>query len=270
MDETIKAVFDLSVMVIIYAGKWQGEQFHPNCHSSKVYDWFEGTGTIIGVKRNRVFILSSIHCNPNSHYSFFVKGVITKQIQINATLCINYFDSANISGIDVAVFSCDLSGFDSSVLSANLPQVKWHTPQRLDGNSKITLVHYPTSIPTAAVVPSDTDSNNAAIVPYDSTFRLFNPVFPTVSDGEIISSDLANYTFDSTIVATGGSSGGLLISEEGLCLGVHDSQHNENPLAVGRMVSTHKMIAEVRERTRGVRQLRGLFEEDSDAAALLL
>eukprot|EP01031_Cornospumella_fuschlensis_P038413 gene38413-46682_t len=223
-EGVVAALSALSVMVIIYDGKWRGEQFHPDKYSSKVYDWFEGTGTVVGFKRNRVFILSSIHCNPTSTYTFFVKGDITRQVQVNATLLVNCFVQEN-NGIDVAVFSCDISGFVEETLNSYLGYIRWHTPESIPAKSKVTLVHYPTSVPAAAATEESSET-----LEYDATYRLFNPVYPTITYGEVVSHSPETSTFDSTIIATGGSSGGILVDEHGRCLGVHDSQHNENPL----------------------------------------
>ena len=54
------------------------------------------------------------------------------------------------------------------------------------------------------------------------------------------------------------SSGGIII-DEGYCLGVHDSQHDEHPAAEGVLVSTHRIIADIREQTKDVRLLQDLF-----------
>jgi len=136
----------------------------------------------------------------------------------------------------------------------NLTKLVWDSPRSLSFQSNLWLIHYPTNI----------DEN-------DSTFRLYHPVFPTISEGKIISFDVSMCTFDSTIVATGGSSGGIIVNEFGLSLGVHDSQHNENPLGpLGTLVSTHRAIAEIREITKSVRQLNDLFADVNFLQALLI
>lgn len=256
MNEVIEAVSKLSVLVVIYDGNWKESQFHPNCNSTKVYNWFEGTGTIIGTKRNRVVIMSSIHCNPSNKCCFFIKGEITNQIQIKATLCINCYVEDN-NGIDVAIFSCHISNFHEDILLRYLPSIKWCSSLNcLQRDSRVCLVHYPTFI------PQDTDmSNQQNEEQQDSTYRLFHSVYPSQNDGILISYSLENYTFDSTIIATCGSSGGIIINEEGLCLGVHDSQHNENILMDGINVSTHRMICDIRDKVKEIKYLQDLFPE---------
>lgn len=239
-DTVLKTIQDLSLLVIMYPGKWHADEFHPSCYSKKIIDWFEGTGTIIGRKRNRVFILSSIHCNPGRTFTFLAKGSVTQHKQIPLTLVANYFVVEN-NGIDVSVFSCDVCHLEDQIL-ATIDSIEWRSPDSFRTSSPIWLVHYPTSSePDGAV----------------STHRLFNECFPTVSEGVILSSDLSNCTIDSTIVATGGSSGGLLVNEHGHVLGVHDSQHDETPDQ--QPVSTHRLISELRVAFQNNKQLQSLL-----------
>lgn len=239
-NAVIKVIENLSVLVIMYPGKWPSDQFLPNCHSKRVIDWFEGTGTVIGIKRNRVFILSSIHCTPSTKFTFFVKGALTEHKQVAATLVENYFVVEN-NGIDVAVFSCDSSCFDSHVL-ADIGNIQWRCPEAFRIGSPVWLVHYPTSSEPEGVA---------------STHRLFNECFPTLSEGVLLSEDFPGLTIDSTIIATGGSSGGLLVDENGYAVAVHDSQHDETPNKVP--VSTHRMISELREAFKNNKQLHNLL-----------
>lgn len=66
------------------------------------------------------------------------------------------------------------------------------------------------------------------------THRLVNPVFSDVAYGILHSVNSSVHTFDSTMIASEGSSGGLIIDIDGRVLGFHDSQHddedNENML----------------------------------------
>ena len=243
-DGTISRISALSVLVITYAGKWSEEQFLPSPLSVKKIDWFEGTGTVIGLKRNTVYILTSIHCNPDHKYSYFVKGEVTNQVQTVATLVTNQFMAAE-DGIDIAVFSCDISAFNRPMLDAAVLCLRstWqqNVPLSMVGE-KIWLVHFPTVLSEQL----------------ESTHRLINPVFPSISSGEILSVNTAASKFDSTITATGGSSGGLLVDIRGKIIGTHDSQHDENPLFP--YVSTHQMISELSKHLSEIRQIRGLFE----------
>lgn len=222
---------NLSVVVIMYPGKWPSDQFLPNCYSKRIIDWFEGTGTLIGMRRNRVYILSSIHCIPGSKFTFFVKGALTEHKQVPATLVENYFVEAN-NGIDVSVFSCDSRHFDDNILS-DVQNIEWRCPDAFRVDSPLWLVHYPTS----------SEPDGAA-----STHRLFNDCFPTVSEGVLLSEDFKGLTIDSTIIATGGSSGGSLVDENGHTVAMHDSQHDETLDKVP--VSSHRMISELREAFR--------------------
>lgn len=236
----LDSICNLSVLVITYPGKWTEPQFLPSPVSRKKIEWFEGTGTVIKVKRNRVFILSSIHCIPRGNYSFFVKGEVTGQVQVLATLCVNYFVADN-NGIDFAVFSCDACHFRPEVL-LQLSNLTWKSPDSFVAGSQVWLVHYPTLVGSTLA----------------STSRLENPVFPTVSDGTIVSDDLDTYTIDSTIIATGGSSGGIVINNVGFAVGIHDSQHNDNT-PMGVFVSTHRLVCALKEKFDQVRQLHGIF-----------
>ena len=236
----VDSIKELSVLVIMFPGKWASDQFLPNCNSTRVIDWFEGTGTIIGIKRNRLFIISSIHCIPGTKYSFFIKGSSTSHKQIPATLVHNYFIKEN-NGIDIAIFSCDVSNFMPETLS-RVADIEWCAPDSFRLDSPVWLVHYPTSSEPDAV---------------PSTFRLFHPCFPTVSTGRILCEDFLALTIDSDIIATGGSSGGLLIDENGLVVAVHDSQHDDTQ--DGQPVSTHRMVRELREVFSGNKQLCNLF-----------
>jgi hypothetical protein len=235
---------DLSVLVITYAGKWRDSQFHPSCNSARPIEWFEGTGTVIGIKRNRVFILSSIHCAPTNRYSFFVKGSITSQEQKVATLCANRFVPDD-NGIDIAIFSCGSSGFDSSILQ-NISNLMWkcNAGKCLENNCPLFLIHFPTQQP--------------GIVPI--TDRLENAVFPVISEGTLISTGDDSCTIDSTITATAGSSGGLVMSADGMIVATHDSQHDETP--DGRMVSTHRLINDTQNALSDVRCLDGMLGYD--------
>lgn len=235
----LKSICNLSVLVITYPGKWNEAEFKPSHLSRRKIDWFEGTGTVVGIKRNRIFILSAIHFVPEGYFSFFVKGEITGQIQVSATLCVNHFVEEN-NGIDIAVFSCDIAQFDRSLLSS-ISNIQWKSITTFEKDSPVWLVHYPTSC----------DEN----VPSDS--RLINPVFPTISQGILVSIDLSTLTFDSTIVGTGGSSGGIIIDGNGYALGVHDSQHDDTPTK--ELISTHRMIKEVKETLSTMRQLQDMI-----------
>lgn len=244
---TIESVSNLSVLVITHAGIWRDEQFHPSSSSPYEIEWFEGTGTIIGTKRNRVFIISSIHCNPTSKYSFFIKGRASHHMQIKATVVENHFIAEN-NGIDVAVFSCDIDRFDNAILNENLQHLHWKCCYHFPQSNSIWLIHFPT-------LNEDENTGNV------STERLFSlTVQPTISTGTIISTDWDMNCFDSTIIATGGSSGGLIINEEGFIIGVHDSQNNENNLLPGQLVSTHRMAKELRDILGKNRQIQHIFD----------
>lgn len=239
-SSVVQVIQQLSVLVIMYPGKWPTDQFLPNCYSKRVIDWFEGTGTVIGLKRNRVFILSSIHCTPGHKYTFFVKGKVTEHKQIPATLVENFFVVEN-NGIDVSVFSCDSSYFDLDILST-IASIEWRCPESFRIGSPLWLVHYPTSSEPEGVA---------------STHRLFNECFPTVSEGVVLSEDFGGQTLNSTIIATGGSSGGLIIDENGYVIAVHDSQHDDT--LDKKPVSTHRMISELRAAFRSNKQLHNLL-----------
>lgn len=227
-EDSIRLVQDLSVLVITSPGKWKDAQFHPSKLSVRKVEWFEGTGTVIGIRRNRVFVLSSIHCVPNSSYSFFVKGSITDHQQVVATLSANKFEAGN-NGIDIALFSCNVSSFDATVLRRMSESLMWQfSPPSLCARPiMLSLVHFPT-------LEGDDDI----------TRRLHEPVFPVVSSGVLLAVDEEGGCFDSSILATAGSSGGLIIGEEGFVLGSHDSQHDETP--DGSVASTHRMCGAVR------------------------
>jgi len=240
-DQVLKSIVDLSVLVITYSGKWSQDKFLPNSMSRRKIDWFEGTGTIIGVKRNRVFILSSIHCVPGTKYSFFVKGAATQHQQFPVTLVLNHFVEEN-NGIDIALFSCDARVFDVDMIRG-IQDIHWEAPMSFRIGSAVWLVHYPTSSEPDGVPP---------------THRLFNDCFPTVSTGTILCEDFGALTIDSTIIATGGSSGGLIIDEHGRAVAVHDSQHDETPDQ--KPVSTHRMVRELRLTLQSNRQLCNLFD----------
>jgi hypothetical protein len=245
-QDSIRLVQDLSVLVITHPGKWKEGSFHPSKFSVRKIDWFEGTGTVIGIKRNRVSILSSIHCEPNSKYSFFVKGAITNQEQVVATLSLNRFEEED-NGIDVAIFSCDASCFDAEVLSRMTQYLRWNFSAQIVRHpplpvTNLYLVHYPTLQEEQ-----------------DITRRLHEPVFSEVATGVLVSVD--SECFDSTIVATAGSSGGLIVSEEGYILGSHDSQHNDTP--DGSTLSTHRMCTAVREALSSVRGVSEMFATHS-------
>lgn len=233
----LQVLQDLSVLVITYPGKWRASEFHPAPHSPRKIEWFEGTGTVIGVKRNRVFILTSIHCIPTNRYSYFVKGQITFQEQKVATLCANRF-VPDENGIDIAIFSCDISNFDARLLN-KLDILNWNSSTILEHNSHLYLVHFPTQ--KAGAVPM--------------TDRLDNHVYPIISEGVLVSTD--DLTIDSTISATAGSSGGLVVSADGMIIATHDSQHDETP--DGRIVSTHRRISEIQRELSDVRCLSGLL-----------
>lgn len=246
-SDVLKSISDLSVLVITSPQKWRFPQFHPSPLSERKVDWFEGTGTIIGLNRNRVFIISSIHCIPDKNYSYFIKGLITNHVQQACTLCVNYFVEES-NGIDVAILSCSVTEIFSTEILLNLSNLKWRSDlSLLQTMSSVWLVHFPTN-------------SDAGVA--DMTERLHSPVFPTISSGIIISTDESNLTFDSTIIATSGSSGGLIIAaESGFILGVHDSQHNEHVSKPGELVSTHRMTRALQLSTRSVRQLNQLFND---------
>jgi len=191
--------------------------------------------------------LEALHCILQGHYTFFVKGSVTNHIQIPVTLCVNEFVEEN-NGIDVAVFSCDSSYFDKSIMM-NLSHFVWDQSitSSVQLNSHIYLVHFPT-------ISNDGDSNDDTEC---ATYRLYNTVSPSISHGIVLTSQISSYTFDSTIIATGGSSGGLIIDGNGLILGVHDSQHDEND--TNTSVSTHRMVCELRQKLSHIRQLSDLF-----------
>jgi hypothetical protein len=242
--DTLNVLNDLSVLVITYAAKWHGDQFHPSPLSSKKVNWFEGTGTVVGLKRNNVFILSSIHCIPDCKYSFFIKGAITNHLQQKVTICCNRFEESD-NGIDVAIFSCDARKFDSEYLR-RIDTLRWYEPEVFPISVNIWLVHFPT------VPLGDTDAPEA------TTYRLHNEVYPSITKGVTISVDPIVGTFDSSIIATGGSSGGLVKNSQGLILGIHDSQHDNTPDHT--VVSTHRLSIAVKSSLRHIRQLQGFFE----------
>ena len=225
-EDCIRLVQDLSVLIITYPGKWREEEFNPSELSVRRIEWFEGTGTVIGLKRNRVFI----HCEPKG-YSFFVKGCITNQKQVMATLSINQYEAAN-NGIDIALLSCDASCFDPIILQRMIQNLKWDFSS-LDSGTLTTqplrlyLVHYPTLCEQEQNI----------------TRRLYQPVFSDISVGYLLAID--SDCFDSSVEATAGSSGGLLISEQGVIVGSHDSQHNDT--IDGTTVWTHRMCVAIRE-----------------------
>jgi hypothetical protein len=241
VESIVGSICSLSVLVIMYPGKWAAKEFHPNPYSKKIVDWFEGTGTIIGIKRNRIFILSSIHCIPGSKYSFFIKGISTRHQQVPVTLVQNFFVEEN-NGIDIAIFSCDIRCFDLLTLE-HAKIIKWNAPSSFEAASSLWLVHYPTANGTDAV---------------PATHRLENPCFPTVTAGTLLCSDFKSLTIDSTIIATGGSSGGLVVDRFGCIVAVHDSQHDDTP--DGKPVSTHRMVKELREIFVANKQLCNLFD----------
>lgn len=234
--DVLEAVAGLSVLVITCPGKWTKNEFLPSSLSRRKIDWFEGTGAVIGIKRSRVFILSSIHCIPEANYTYFIKGAITDQKQVIATLCCNHFIREN-NGIDVAIFSCDVKCFKADV-QLKLSCVRWC--DNFSIGSSIWLVHFPTS--SEEVV---------------ATHRLTEDVHPSTATGNIVSIDTVSSTFDSTIVATGGSSGGILVDASGFALGVHDSQHDDTE--DGTFVSTHRTVSALRDVLSSVRQLEGMF-----------
>lgn len=235
-----KTVSSLSVLVIIIPEKWDKDEFVPNEMSTKRFVWFEGTGTVIGLKRNRAFILTSIHCIPTSRYSFFIKGPVSQQNQVPATLCINHFEKED-NGIDMAVLSCDAKILDEIILQ-EISSLVWNCP--LSNHYKIEepiwLVHYP--------------NIDSTMTP---THRLRHPVHPDVAVGILLSIDESNDTFDSTIIASEGSSGGLVIDKNGHVLGIHDSQHDDNE--ANEIVSTHRMTRAVQRRFQANRQLESLL-----------
>lgn len=118
---------DLSLLVITCPKTERKKEFLPNELSTRVTEWFEGTGTIIGIKRNYLFILTSIHCIPTEKYSFFVKGKSSFQKQIPATLCFNHYEIDNI-GLDVAILSCDINNFDQDIIKM-VDLLQWSTSQ---------------------------------------------------------------------------------------------------------------------------------------------
>lgn len=236
----ISLVKDLSVLVISHPGKWRDTQFKPSKLSVRKIDWFEGTGTVIGIKRNRVFILSSIHCEPSSSYSYFVKGEITRQEQVAVTLSVNRFVEEN-NGIDIALFSCDSSSFNEEVLRRMTHCLRWDfSPVAMSPGASLHLVHFPT-------VEDE----------HDLTRRLHQPVFPDVSAGYLLSVDSEAECFDSTVVATAGSSGGLVISEQGVVVGSHDSQHNDT--SDGNPVWTHRLSVSIRDALSSMRGVMDMF-----------
>jgi len=208
--------------------------------SPKKIEWFEGTGTIIGVKRNRAFVLTSIHCNPTSLYSYFIKGVVSQQKQVPTTLCINHF-IYECNGIDMAVLSCDTKSLNSTILD-KLSTLFWSCTLKTHYKTgeKVWLVHYP--------------NIDSTMTP---THRLVHAVYPDIAVGTLISVDSSNNTFDSTMVASEGSSGGLVIDCNGHVLGIHDSQHDDN--STKEVVSTHRMIRAVQQHFLEVRQLQAFL-----------
>jgi len=172
---------------------------------------------------------------------FFMKGQVTNHEQVPVTLVLNQFIEVD-NGIDIAIFSCDIRVLDQAMI-LGIDSIRWHAPDSFRIGSPVWLVHYPTS--------SEPDG-----VP--STHRLSNACHPTVSTGIILSEDFNSLTIDSTIIATGGSSGGLIIDENGLAVAVHDSQHDETPDHTP--VSTHRMVRELRMTLRSNKQLCNLFD----------
>ena len=243
--DAVAALCELSTLVIIYPGRWpDAHQFLPSPDSPHEVEWFEGTGTVIGVKRRRVFILSSIHIQDATKHSFWVKGQATGHRQERATLVDNCFVE---NGIDVAVFSCDVGAFDAALLARCLPALRWRYTDTFVRGAAVWLVHYPTV--------SDNRHGRSA------TTRLEGPVAPAVAVGEVLSFDAAAFLFDSTIAATGGSSGGVVVDADGRMLGVHDSQHDDNPLAPGQPVSSHRAADELRAVFGRNRQVQHIFDE---------
>jgi hypothetical protein len=154
----------------------------------------------------------------------------------------NYFVPKN-NGIDVAVLSCDACYFAPEVL-CKVSDIEWCAPDSFELASPVWLVHYPTPSSEAHGV--------------GSTHRLDHDCHPTVSMGAILLEDCAALAIDSTIVATGGSSGGLVIDAQGRVVAVHDSQHDET--ADGKPVSTHRMVRELRQVFKAHKQLCNLLD----------
>lgn len=237
----LEDIQDLSLLVISTPKKELKSEFNPKEDSVRVTEWFEGTGTIIGTKRNHIFIITSIHCIPTQSYSYFVKGKSSRQSQVRGTLCMNHFEAEN-NGLDVAVLSCDISSFDTSIVQ-KVNSFVWDCPLSTHYRigEKLWCVHYP---------------NLATSLP--PTHRLRNPVFPDVSVGTLHSLDAVSNTFDSTIIASEGSSGGLVIDSNGHILGIHDSQHNDH--GDGITYSTHRMLDIIKKKFSEVRQLQGIIQ----------
>ena len=227
--EALKA---LSTLIIIYEGRWRNpHEFFPSSLAHQQVLWDEGTGTIIGCDRASVFILSSIHKKSASKCTFWIKGRATEHRQIPATLVENRYEEND--GIDVAMFSCPLGAIDATLLSRYLPAVRWSYPDTFQPGAAVWLVHYPTFDCTGT----------------EATSRLRGAVEPDVAYGEVLSHDVATFLFDSTIEATAGSSGGVIVDADGFVVGVHDSIHDVDPPAAGdrAVVSSHRAAAELRQ-----------------------
>lgn len=233
---SIDLITDLSVLVITFHGKCSKRSFVPDPTSSKKIEWFEGTGTVIGSKRNVVFIMTALHCQAESKFSYFIKGVISSQEQVPATLVLNKFVEEN-NGIDIAILSCSADLLDAAIVSRAM-ELQWQRQQISHCiGAPVWLIHFPTV--------TDVDQ--------DSTHRLKHPVNPTVSQGYVLSQCSSDGTFDSTITATGGSSGGLVIDSAGTILGAHDSQHDDT--ADNSVASTHREVREIFSHLECSRQL---------------
>jgi len=165
---------DLSLLVISTPKKEFKNEFIPKEDSMRITEWFEGTGTIIGIKRNSMFVLTSIHCIPTQTYSFFVKGKSSGQLQVRGTLCMNHFEVDN-NGLDVAVLSCDISLFDMKIIQ-KVHKFVWNCPlsTHYKVGEKVWCVHYPnliSSLPSLTTSFLRTERCDRAVI-YSITYEI--------------------------------------------------------------------------------------------------
>jgi Trypsin-like peptidase domain len=227
----VEALKALSTLVIIFEGRWRNvKEFMPSPDSPRPVNWDEGTATIIGRDRTSAYILLSIHKKNAAKCSFWVKGRATGYQQTPAQLMINRFEEND--GIDVAMLSCNVEAFDDALLSRYLPELRWRYTSDFRRGAAVWLVHFPT------VDETELSGENA-------TCRLRDEVEPEVAYGVVLSQDVATFLFNSTIVATPGSSGGVVIDVDGHVIGVHDSIYHKDH--INPTMSSHRAAAELKQ-----------------------